>query len=64
MRSANTVAEAFSLAAGESVPLGAAIASAAWNIAAAVLKGTGIELELLVFDREGKLMGRKEFSRA
>jgi cobalt-precorrin-5B (C1)-methyltransferase len=62
MRAANTVAEAFSLAAGEGVPLGDAIASAAWGTAAAVLKGTGIELELLVFNREGELMGRKDFA--
>ncbi len=62
IRTANTVAEAFSLAAAEGVPLGAAIASAAWATAAAVLKGTGIELELLVFNRDGELMGRKDFS--
>jgi cobalt-precorrin-5B (C1)-methyltransferase len=62
MRGANTVAEAFSLAAAEGVPLGDAIAAAAWNTAAAVLKGTGIELELLVFNREGELMGRKDFA--
>jgi cobalt-precorrin-5B (C1)-methyltransferase len=62
MRSANTVAEAFSLAAGEGVPLGDAIASAAWNTAAAVLKGTGIELELLVFNRDGELMGKQDFA--
>lgn len=63
VRSANTVAEAFSLAAGEGIPLGAAIASAAWTTAAAVLKGTGIELELLVFNRDGELMGRKPFAK-
>jgi cobalt-precorrin-5B (C1)-methyltransferase len=63
MRAANTVAEAFSLAAEEDIPLGDAIASAAWSTAAAVLKDTGIELELLVFNRDGELMGRKDFSR-
>ena len=62
MRGANTVAEAFSLAAAAGIPLGDAIASAAWTTAAAVLKGTGIELELLVFNRDGELMGRKEFA--
>jgi cobalt-precorrin-5B (C1)-methyltransferase len=61
MRGTNTVAEAFSLAAGEGVPLGDAIASAAWSTAATVLRGTGIELELLVFNREGELMGKKDF---
>ncbi|MEW9805064.1 cobalt-precorrin-5B (C(1))-methyltransferase [Mesorhizobium sp. ZMM04-5] len=64
IRAANTVAEAFSLAAADGVPLGDAIAAAAWTTAAAVLKGTGIELELLVFNREGDLMGKKDFLRA
>ncbi|MCX7304121.1 MAG: cobalt-precorrin-5B (C(1))-methyltransferase [Hyphomicrobiales bacterium] len=62
IRASNTVAEAFSLAAGEGVPLGNAIAASAWSIAAAVLKGTGIELEVLVFNRDGALMGKKGFS--
>src|SRR5690606_5240949 len=62
IRGANTVAEAFSLAAADAVPLGNAIAAAAWNTTAAVLKGKDIELELLVFDREGQLMGRKDFT--
>lgn len=62
IRAANTVAEAFSLAAAEGVPLGDAIAAAAWTTAARVLKNTGIELELLVYNREGELMGRKDFS--
>jgi cobalt-precorrin-5B (C1)-methyltransferase len=62
MRVANTVAEAFSLAAGEGIPLGDVIAASAWSTAAAVLKGTGIELELLVFNRDGELMGRKDFA--
>ncbi len=62
MRAANTVAEAFSLAVAEGVPLGNAIAAAAWSTAAGVLKGTGIELELLVFNRDGDLMGKKDFS--
>lgn len=62
MRGANTVAEAFSLAAGDGIPLGNAIASAAWQTAAAVLQDTGIELELLVFNRDGELMGKKDFA--
>ncbi|MBX3580657.1 MAG: cobalt-precorrin-5B (C(1))-methyltransferase [Rhizobiaceae bacterium] len=62
IRAANTVAEAFSLASGEGVPLGDAVADAAWQAAATVLRKTGIELEVLVFDREGNLMGRKPFA--
>jgi cobalt-precorrin-5B (C1)-methyltransferase len=61
-RGANTVAEAISLASAQGVPLGDAIAAAAWSTAAGVLKGTGIELELLVFNREGEMMGKKDFA--
>ena len=62
IRGANTVAEAFTAATAEGVPVGDVIARQAWTTAAAVLKGTGIELEVLVFNREGELMGRKEFA--
>ena len=61
IRGANTVAEAFALAADEGVPVGKAIADRAWKTAAAVLKSRDIELEVLVFDREGMLMGRAHF---
>jgi cobalt-precorrin-5B (C1)-methyltransferase len=58
---ANTVAEAFQLAAAQGLPLGDAIARKAWPTAALVLDDPGIALEILVFDREGKLMGRAPF---
>jgi cobalt-precorrin-5B (C1)-methyltransferase len=61
---ANTVAEAFSAATAEGIPVGDAIAGRAWVTAAAVLKGTDIELEVLVFNRDGELMGRKDFAKA
>ena len=64
IRGANTVAEAFSTASAEGVPVGDAIARQAWTTAAAVLEGTGIELELLVFNRDGELMGKKDFAKA
>lgn len=56
---ANTVAEAFGLcpALGDRVALGA------WRTAAAVLKGSGVELEVVVFDRQGAMVGRAEFAR-
>jgi cobalt-precorrin-5B (C1)-methyltransferase len=63
IRGANTVAEAFAAATADDVPVGDAIACRAWTTAAAVLRGTGIELELLVFNRDGELMGRKEFAK-
>ena len=64
IRAANTVAEAFVAATGEGVPVGDAIARRAWRTAAAVLKGTDIELEVLVFNRDGELMGHAPFARA
>jgi cobalt-precorrin-5B (C1)-methyltransferase len=63
IRSANTVAEAFAAATAEDIPIGDAIAGQAWVTAAAALKGTDIELEVLVFNRDGELMGRKDFAR-
>jgi cobalt-precorrin-5B (C1)-methyltransferase len=40
------------------VPAGDLIAAAAWQTAARVLEGTGIVLDAVVFDREGRLTGR------
>ena len=64
IRAANTVAEAFAAATAEGVPVGDAIAGQAWRTAAAVLKGTQIELEVLVFNRDGELMGHMPFAAA
>lgn len=64
IKGANTVAEGFSLAEAEGVALGDAVAAGAWKTAAAALAGTGIELEIVVFDRQGRLMGRKAFAPA
>ena len=58
---ANTAAEAFSLAAGEGVALGDAVASLAWRNAADVLSGSGIALETVLFDAAGALVGRADF---
>ena len=58
VRRANTVAEAFALA----PMLGEAIAAGAWRVAAGVLDHPGIALEVVVFDREGRLMGRADFA--
>ncbi len=64
MRRANTVAEAFALAGEQGIAVGDAIAEAAWATAAAVVEGAGIDLEVLVFDREGELRGRYASTRA
>ncbi len=60
---ANTVAEAFALAAAAGVPLGNVVAQAAWRTAGDVLAGTGTALEIVLFDREGVLVGRTGFDR-
>ena len=54
---ANTVMEAFAVA---DVPLGDAVAARAWAVAAAALRPAGIELDIVVFDRAGALVGRSE----
>ena len=59
---ANTVAEAFGHAAAEGVALGDAVAARAWQVAAAVLAGSGVELETVLFDREARLVGRAGFA--
>jgi cobalt-precorrin-5B (C1)-methyltransferase len=62
IRGANTVSEAFSTATEAGVPLGEVIAEGAWRTAAAVLKGSATSLEILIFDRQGTLMGRAPFT--
>jgi cobalt-precorrin-5B (C1)-methyltransferase len=61
---ANTTAEAFEHAAQENLPLGDLVARAGWRTAARVIEGTDIALEVAVFDREGKLVGRAPFAPA
>jgi cobalt-precorrin-5B (C1)-methyltransferase len=55
---ANTTPEAFALAAGEDIRLGDAVAERAWAVASEVLAGAPVELDIVIFDREGKLAGR------
>ena len=61
IRSANTVAQAFAEATAAGVPVGRAIAEGAWKTAAGVLKSPEIELEVLIFNRDGELMGHADF---
>jgi cobalt-precorrin-5B (C1)-methyltransferase len=55
---ANTVAQAFALAAQDGITLGEAVASAAWQTAARVIADTEMQLEVVVFDRDQQLVGR------
>jgi len=59
---ANTVAEAFTLAAAEAVPLGDVVAASAWRTASAALEGAAMALEVVLFDRTGALVGRAGFA--
>jgi cobalt-precorrin-5B (C1)-methyltransferase len=55
---ANTAAEAFALAEAEGVALGRVVAGAAYDRAIGVVEGSGISLDIAVFDREGRLVGQ------
>lgn len=60
---ANTVAEAFQIAEAGGHPLGHAIAAGAWAVAAEALAGDEAgALEICVFDRNGRLVGRADFA--
>ncbi|MCB5203460.1 cobalt-precorrin-5B (C(1))-methyltransferase [Neorhizobium sp. T786] len=59
---ANTVAGAFEIAAAADIALGDRIAALAWRTAAKALETPDIALEVLVFDRDGKLQGHAPFT--
>lgn len=59
---ANTVSQAFALAGENGLALGDRIAALAWKTAAKALKQPEIALEILVYDREGRLVGRTAFT--
>ncbi len=60
--SANTVMQAFQVAQDNGLALGDRVAALAWKTAAKVLSDPQIALEILVFDRDGKLVGRAAFT--
>lgn len=55
---ANTVAECFELAREDGFALGEVVAARARGVAAEVLRGVAVDLEVLVFDRQGALVAR------
>jgi cobalt-precorrin-5B (C1)-methyltransferase len=57
-RTANTAQQVLAEAEARRVPAGDLIAAAAWRTAGRVLDGSGIVLDVAVFDREGQLKGR------
>lgn len=58
---ANTAAEAFDRAVRDGIPLGEFVAQAAWLTAARVIEDSEIALEVVLFDRDGQLVGRTPF---
>jgi cobalt-precorrin-5B (C1)-methyltransferase len=57
----NTAAEAFGHAAAANVMLGDAVARAARASAIGVVAGSGIDIEIVLFDRDGQLAGHAPF---
>jgi cobalt-precorrin-5B (C1)-methyltransferase len=64
IRASNTAAEAFYHAKAENIALGDAVARAAHETAAAVVSGKPVEIEIAVFDRDGRLVGHAPFARS
>jgi cobalt-precorrin-5B (C1)-methyltransferase len=56
VRGANTASEVIDLVRETGLDLGAAVAEAAWKAAARPLAGSGIALDVAVFDRQGQLV--------
>ncbi|MFS8037866.1 cobalt-precorrin-5B (C(1))-methyltransferase [Xanthobacter sp. AM11] len=61
---AHMVAQAFRIAGDDGMALGDAVAQAAWRTAARALARADVALEVVVFDRDGTLMGRAPFAPA
>ena len=60
-RGANTALEISRMAEATGLPLAAVVAEHAWRTAACVLAGAATELEIAIFDRQGRLAGRTPF---
>jgi cobalt-precorrin-5B (C1)-methyltransferase len=59
---ANNAAEVFALARAEGIALGDQVARAAKTTAAQVVAGRDVAIEIVVFDRDGVLVGRAPFA--
>lgn len=64
IETANTAAMAFDLARAAEVDLGGAIAAQARTVAQGVVADSGIAVEVLLFDRNGRLVGTAPFAHA
>ncbi|WP_441351242.1 MULTISPECIES: cobalt-precorrin-5B (C(1))-methyltransferase [unclassified Tardiphaga] len=63
IRAANTAKDAFEIADRAGIRLGGRVAEAAWITAAHVLRDCDIELETVIFDRDGQLLAQTPFRR-
>lgn len=61
VRGSNMAAEAFGYAEAEGIPLGNEVARAARETASAVVVDQPVAIEVTVFDRQGRLVGRAPF---
>lgn len=61
--SANTAAQAFALAHAEAIALGEVVARAGRQTAERVVAGAGIDIEIILFDRDGRMAGRAPFEK-
>jgi cobalt-precorrin-5B (C1)-methyltransferase len=60
--SANTAAQAFALAQADGIALGEVVARAGQETAEQVVAGTNIAIEIILFDRDGRMAGRAPFA--
>jgi cobalt-precorrin-5B (C1)-methyltransferase len=63
IRAANTAKDAFEIADRAGIQLGGRVAEAAWITAAHVLRDCDVELETVIFDRDGQLLAQTPFRR-
>jgi cobalt-precorrin-5B (C1)-methyltransferase len=64
MLAANTAAEAFAHAEADGIRLGDLVARAAQETALRVVEGRGVAIEIVLFDRDGRLVGSADFAAA
>jgi cobalt-precorrin-5B (C1)-methyltransferase len=64
MLAANTAAEAFAHAEADGIRLGDLVARVAQETALRVVEGRGVAIEIVLFDRDGRLVGRADFAAA
>lgn len=61
VKDAQSAGEILQIARENNLEIAAPVARAAWRTAAKVLAGSGIALEIAVFDRQGQLLARTPF---